>query len=429
LDTGEILESRYRIDALLGQGCMGAVYRAVDLKFSALVAIKENRQFAPEGQRQIAREAGLLHQLRHPNLPGVTDRFFRPGRGQYLVMDYVEGGDLEQILARQGCLSQAQVLGIIDRVLDALTFLHAPDIVHRDVKSAKIKITPAGQVFLVDFGLAKAQAASKSTTAGARGVTPGYAPPEQYGYWRADARTDVYSAGATLYALLTGQKLPDALERMMRQVELVPLRQICPEIHLEVQAAVLHAMECTPHDRFQTVKELQVALQAASGVARPVAPGPLSKGALPARPARGATSRWLWPAAGALALLAVLVCVAVALAGLGGSEGESTAVAPTMLAVAVSSASPQQPTVGLTSTMALSPTWKEVPSPTAALLAALALTEAILPPEPGTSSSTPAPTVTIASSPMPTVPTDRDAFPFSHCRPAAVCAACGSRVW
>jgi serine/threonine protein kinase len=223
LDTGEILEGRYRIDALLGQGGMGAVYRAIDLKFNTLVAIKENRQFAPEGQRQFAREAGLLHQLRHPNLPRVTDHFFLPGRGQYLVMDYVEGDDLEQILARQGCLAQAQALGIIDRVLDALTYLHCQDIVHRDVKPANTKITPGGKVFLVDFGLAKAQAALQSTTAGARGVTPGYAPPEQYGYGRTDARTDVYSAGATLYALLTGQKPPDALERMMRQVELVPV--------------------------------------------------------------------------------------------------------------------------------------------------------------------------------------------------------------
>jgi serine/threonine protein kinase len=323
LDTGEILEGRYRIDALVVQGGMGAIYRAVALELNTLVAIKENRQFAPEGQRQFAREAGLLHQLRHPNLPRVTDHFFLPGRGQYLVMAYVEGDDLEQILARQGCPSQAQALGIIDRVLDALTYLHAQDIVHRDVKPADIKITPGGQVFLVDFGLVKAQAALQSTAAGARGVTSGYAPPEQYGYGRSDARTDVYSAGATLYALLTGQKLPDALERMMRQVELVPLRQIRPEIHLEVQAAVMRAMECTPHGRFQSVKELPVALQAASGVARPVAAVSLPRGALPARPARGDAPRWLWPTVGALALLAVLVCVAVAIVGLGGSEGNS----------------------------------------------------------------------------------------------------------
>jgi serine/threonine-protein kinase len=177
LNTGEILEGRYRIDSLLGQGGIGAVYRAVDLKLNTLVAIKENRQFTPEAQRQFGREAGLLHQLRHPNMPRVTDHFFLPGQGQYLLMDFVEGDDLDQLLAYQGCLSEAQALRIIDRVLDALAYLHGQDIIHRDVKPANIKITPGGQVFMVDFGLARAKAALQSTTAGARGVTPGYPRP------------------------------------------------------------------------------------------------------------------------------------------------------------------------------------------------------------------------------------------------------------
>ena len=198
LQTGQVLEQRYRIEALLGQGGMGAVYRAIDLKFNTPVALKENLTVTPDSQRQFTREAGLLHQLRHPNLPRVTDHFTIAGQGQYLVMDYVEGEDLKGLLRRQGPLPEPRALNWICQVLDALEYLHSRQVIHRDVKPANVKITPQGQVFLVDFGLAKVYDPGQETTIGARGATPGYAPPEQYGQGRTDARSDVYSAGATL---------------------------------------------------------------------------------------------------------------------------------------------------------------------------------------------------------------------------------------
>lgn len=402
LSTGEVLEGRYRIDRLLGQGGMGAVYRAVDSKFNTSVAIKENRQFTPESQRQFAREAGLLHQLRHPNLPRVTDHFFLPGQGQYLVMDYIEGEDLDQVLARQGYLPQAQALGIIDRVLDALAYLHSQDIVHRDVKPANIKVTPGGQVFLVDFGLAKTQAGLQSTTAGARGVTPGYAPPEQYGYGRTDSRTDIYSVGATLYALLTGRRPPDALERMMRQEELVPPQYLRPEMHADVQAAVLRAMECTPADRFQTALELRAVLQAASEILRGAPAVRPHKRDISARPVPRAVPRWLWPAIGGLAVLGVLLFLVIALPGLmGGGRGTAT-VAPATLAAGVSSPSPRQPTSDVVPTRAFPPTWTMAPTLTATRPAALAATEAVLPSDVVTATSTDVLGVTPTSSPTPT---------------------------
>lgn len=269
LKNGQVLERRYRIESLLGQGGMGAVYAATDLRFNTTVAIKENRMATAESQRQFSREAGLLHRLRHLNLPRVTDYFSVPDQGQYLVMDYVEGQDLKQVLARQGPVPEAQALEWIGQVLGALAYLHGEGIIHRDVKPANVKITPRGEIVLVDFGLAKVYDAGQETTVGARGVTPGFAPPEQYGLGRTDARSDIYSVAATLYALLTGHTPPDALKCVTRQAEFVPPRQLNPGISPTVEAAILRAMESAPDDRFQKAAEFRTALLRTR--ARPVA--------------------------------------------------------------------------------------------------------------------------------------------------------------
>jgi|GEM_PF-1027867 len=261
LQTGQILERRYRIETLLGQGGMGAVYRAIDLKFNAPVALKENLAVTPDSQRQFTREAGLLHQLRHPNLPRVTDHFSIPGQGQYLVMDHVAGEDLKCLIARQGPLAEARALNLICQVLDALDYLHNRQVIHRDVKPANVKITPQGEVFLVDFGLAKVYDPGQETTIGARGATPGYAPPEQYGQGRTDARSDVYSAGAMLYTLLTGRVPPDALDMVIRRGKLPSLPQLAPHVSPHVVAAVECAMQTVPEDRFQTASDFRAALQ------------------------------------------------------------------------------------------------------------------------------------------------------------------------
>jgi hypothetical protein len=263
LSAGQVLRERYRIEALLGQGGMGAVYRGTDETFGAPVAIKENRRYTPESEKQFAREAGLLHRLRHPNLPRVTDYFAIPGSGQYLVMDYVEGEDLKQMLAQRGPIAEGQAVAWIGKVLEALEFLHSQAIIHRDVKPANVKITPEGQVYLVDFGLAKTYDPEQMTTMGARGVTPGYAPPEQYGMGRTDARADIYSAAATLYALLAGQPPADALECLTGLTQLVPPSQLGAAVSPGTEAAVLRAMQPRPADRFQTASGFRSALQAA----------------------------------------------------------------------------------------------------------------------------------------------------------------------
>lgn len=260
LQIGQILEQRYRIEVLLGRGGMGAVYGAVDLTTRAALAIKENRMATPESQRQFRREARLLSELAHASLPRVTDFFSLPDRSQVLVMDFVPGEDLNQILVGRGALPEDQALRWIAQVLDALQYLHDHQVIHRDVKPANIKITPGDRVFLVDFGLAKVFDPGKETTLGARGVTPGYAPPEQYGPGRTDARTDIYSCGATLYAMLAGQRPPDAVERMLGQARLVPLHELNPKVTAAVASSVLQAMAPRPKDRPQAVSEFREAL-------------------------------------------------------------------------------------------------------------------------------------------------------------------------
>jgi Tol biopolymer transport system component len=371
LNVGEVLRDRYRIDALLGQGGMGAVYHATDLTFNTPVAIKENLEATAEAQKQFAREASLLHQLRHPNLPRVTDYFFIPGQGQYLVMDYVEGEDLGQTLTRRGPLPEAQAVAWIGQVLDALDYLHGRGIIHRDVKPANVKITPQGQVFLVDFGLAKVYDPLLSTTIGARGVTPGYAPPEQYGGGRTDARSDLYSVGATLYALLTGRPPADALDVVAGHAELVPSRLLNPAVSPAVEAAVGRAMQMRAADRFQSAGEFRTALTAPPTVLRPApraaAATPPAPQALPvaarARPGlRPARPAWLWPAVGAVVVLIAVLVAALALAGGGGGR---KAAAPTSTVVALVTPVIRPTDAPMrTRTQASGPTASPTPTPT-----------------------------------------------------------------
>ncbi|MEJ5203310.1 MAG: serine/threonine-protein kinase, partial [Anaerolineales bacterium] len=228
LDAGFLLNNRYRIERVIAHGGMGAIYDAIDESLGVRVAIKENLFSTEESSRQFKREATMLAGLRHPNLPRVTDHFVMPDNRQYLVMDYIEGEDLRQLLERQKKLPEQSVLTIGITICDALSYLHSrhPPIVHRDIKPGNIKITPNGQIFLVDFGLAKYSQAGQATTTGAQALTPGFAPPEQYGQGTVPL-SDIYSLGATLYTALTGHVPEDGLARAVGQATLTPVRQHC----------------------------------------------------------------------------------------------------------------------------------------------------------------------------------------------------------
>ena len=143
-----ILNGRYRIISILGQGGMGAVYRAEDIHLHTPIAVKENLFLTSEYSRQFEREATIMARLRHPHLPRVRDFFDNPGQGQYLVMDFIEGEDLRQRIERLGTISEVDTILIGVAICDALQYLHTriPPIIHRDLKPGNIKITPGGEV-------------------------------------------------------------------------------------------------------------------------------------------------------------------------------------------------------------------------------------------------------------------------------------------
>jgi hypothetical protein len=295
LQIGQVLNRRYRIDGLLGQGGFGAVYKAWDLSLQRACAVKENLDTSEIAQRQFTREATVLASLSHPNLPRVTDHFIIPGYGQYLVMDFIDGVDLGQLVRSEGPIPTERALKIIRQVADALQYLHSrkPPVLHRDIKPGNIKITPDGQAVLVDFGLVKMYGPQLETTIGARAVTPGYSPPEQYGQGTTDPRTDIYALAATLYTLLTARLPPESVQRYGND-DLVLPHQVNAGISPVVSAAVGRAMALNPSQRFQTVSEMGSVLWPDTTV----------------RVERPAASRlsWLWVAGAAGALL---VCVGV----------------------------------------------------------------------------------------------------------------------
>ncbi len=270
LERGTLLINRYRIVEILGQGGMGSVYRAVDENLDIDVAVKDNSFTTEEYARQFRREATLLAALRHAGLPRVTDHFVIEDLGQYLVMDYIEGEDLRQRMEREGTLEDEEVIVIGAAICDALTYLGSrnPPIIHRDIKPGNVKITPSGHIYLVDFGLAKTMMGTQATTTGARAMTPGFSPPEQYGTARTDVRTDIFSLGATLYAALTGVTPEDSLARAMGQAELTAVRKQNSHVSRRLSAAIERSLELLPDDRYQTPEEFKQALLNASANAR-----------------------------------------------------------------------------------------------------------------------------------------------------------------
>ncbi len=221
-----MLQNRYRIEESLGRGGFGSVYRAWDLNLERDCAIKENLITSPDAQRQFMREATILSNLSHSNLPRVIDHFIIPGQGQYLVMDFVDGEDLESILERRELVSMEEATDWILQVTDALVYLHRqkPPIFHRDIKPANIRLTPDGNAMLVDFGLVKVFEPDRNTTQGRVRSHPGYAPPEQYGRGNTDARSDLYALGATFYALITGHEPVESVNRLTGKNSAASLR-------------------------------------------------------------------------------------------------------------------------------------------------------------------------------------------------------------
>ena len=265
-----VLQGRYRVIHQLGQGGMGAVYEAIDQRLDTTVALKETLFTDERLRKQFEREARLLARLHHQALPRVSDHFSE-GDGQFLVMQFIPGDDLSEMMNRKrGPFPVDQVLTWADQLLDALDYLHTqdPQIVHRDIKPQNLKLTSRGQIILLDFGLAKGQAGDISRVTSAAsifGYTPNYAPLEQIQGLGTDPRSDLYSLGATLYHLMTGVKPPDALTRAAALVNgqpdpLMPASEANPAVAPEVGAVLSKAMAQGREQRYATAADMRRAL-------------------------------------------------------------------------------------------------------------------------------------------------------------------------
>lgn len=270
-----LLQGRYRVHALIAQGGMGAVYRATDERLGNTVALKQTLVVDPQLRAAFTREARLLAGLHHPALPVVSDHFEEGGQ-QFLVMQYIPGDDLATLLRQRGApFALDEVLPWADRLLDALDYLHTrrPPIIHRDVKPQNLKLTSRGELILLDFGLAKGEPAGATTpNPSLFGYTPQYAPLEQIQGSGTDARSDLYSVGATLYELLTGTPAPDALTRATAMVRgapdpLVPAHALRPELPAAVGDLLGQALTLNPSQRPPSASAMRSALRAAVSTA------------------------------------------------------------------------------------------------------------------------------------------------------------------
>jgi len=268
---GQVLKERYRIQSILGEGGMGTVYLAQDLLMDRPRAIKELYPDPLAGEakllasrQQFKREAEALSRLRHRNLPHVSE-YFSIDENDYLVMDYIAGESLADILARNKRPTERLVYSWLKQILDALDYCHRNHVIHRDIKPANIVLTPEGQVMLVDFSLVKMVDPKNPRTATiVRGLgTPEYTPLEQYdaSMGHTDERSDIYALGATLYHLLTGHSPQPVSQRILNPDTQPSIRQLNARISPWMTQFVRRAMAIRPEERFQSTREMRTALE------------------------------------------------------------------------------------------------------------------------------------------------------------------------
>lgn len=282
LPSKTILQSRYEVLAVQGLGGMGAVYRARDLRFSAvekIVAVKEMSNTAPDprlrriGIQNFEREANILASLSHPSIPKIFD-FFTEGQRSYLIMEYVEDQTLEEILEEHGQpIGQEEVVDWALQICDVLAYLHnqTPPVIFRDIKPGNLMLRDDGRIMVIDFGIAKVfEHGQRGTMIG----TEGYSPPEQY-RGAAEPRGDLYALGATLHHLLTARD--PRLEPPFTFHER-PIRMFNSNVLPELETVIMKTLAYDVQERYASATEMALALNSALPRKRGSDRGPAAAG-------------------------------------------------------------------------------------------------------------------------------------------------------
>ncbi|MEV0613584.1 Stk1 family PASTA domain-containing Ser/Thr kinase [Nonomuraea sp. NPDC050404] len=271
-----LLGGRYELDGVVGRGGMAEVYRARDIRLDRIVAIKTLRSDLARDhtfQARFRREAQSAASLNHPAVVAVYDTGEDGAENTpvpYIVMEYVDGKTLRDLLRQDRRLLPERATELVDGILRALDYSHRGGIVHRDIKPANVMITRAGDVKVMDFGIARAMADNAATMTQTAQVigTAQYLSPEQARGERVDARSDIYSTGCLMYELLTGQPpftgdSPVAIAYQHVREDPIPPSQIDPEIPQWADAIVLKAMAKDPAHRYQNASEMRADIQRA----------------------------------------------------------------------------------------------------------------------------------------------------------------------
>ncbi|MFN8554047.1 MAG: serine/threonine-protein kinase [Candidatus Obscuribacterales bacterium] len=277
---GTVIGDRYKVLSLLGKGGMGSVYRAQHTALGKIQAIKVLKQSALENNTALNRfdiEAKAASSLNHPNLVSVHDYGLTAEGAPYLVMDFVEGVSLLDVLLRDGALNSVLVIELFEQICDGLAYAHSQGVVHRDIKPSNIILTRtasgAPQIKIVDFGIAKivghGEAEHELTQTGEVFGSPMYMSPEQCeGQREVDARSDIYSVACVMYEALTGQPPftgTNAIQTMYKQINEAPSPMDGANRRLKIppslENVVMRALEKKPSERYQTMEELRNDLQ------------------------------------------------------------------------------------------------------------------------------------------------------------------------
>lgn len=258
--VGQVIDDKYEILKLVGQGGMSKVYLAMDKRLNKQWAVKEIEKRAKDRNNEIViqsaiAEANLIKQLDHPAIVRIVD-IIDNGNVIYIIEDYIEGEPLSTILENNGAQPQELVIEWAMQICEALEYLHTrkPAIIYRDMKPANVMLKPDGNIKVIDFGIAreyKDQSLADTVSLG----TKGYAAPEQFGgKGQTDARTDIYCLGVTLYHLLTGQNPCEP------PYEIYPIRHWNPQLSAGLEAIIQKCTQSNPDHRYQSCAELLYAL-------------------------------------------------------------------------------------------------------------------------------------------------------------------------